>query len=103
MRLKEIEARLAQIKQELTTRAAELTAAEIDALEKEVEELQEERAALQEAAERRRALLAKIAAGEPIGDEGGDDSGAQPTLLRALQGQAENRRRRKNQRTNTTR
>lgn len=34
MRLKEIEARLAQIKQELTTRAAELTAAEIEALEK---------------------------------------------------------------------
>lgn len=34
-RLKEIEARLAQIKGELTTRAAELTEAEIAALETE--------------------------------------------------------------------
>ena len=85
MRLKEIEARLAQIKQELTTRAAELTAAEIEALEKEVEALQEERAALQAAAERRSALLARIAAGEPVGDEG-EGSGTQPTLLRSFAG-----------------
>jgi len=85
MRLKEIEARLAQIKQELTTRAAELAAAEIEALEKEVEALQEERAALQAAAERRSALLARIAAGEPVGDEG-EGGGTQPTLLRSFAG-----------------
>ena len=36
MRLKEIEARLAQIRNELNTRAAELTAEEITALETEV-------------------------------------------------------------------
>lgn len=102
MRLKEIEARLAQIKQELTTRAAELTAAEIEALEKEVEALQEERAALQAAAERRSALLARIAAGEPVGDEG-EGSGTQPTLLRSFAGQEAHSRRRKSQRTDTTR
>lgn len=71
-RLKEIEARLAQIKGELTTRAAELTEAEIAALEKEVAELQEERAALQAAAEKRKALLEKIANGEPVEGDGGE-------------------------------
>lgn len=83
-RLKEIEARLAQIKQELTTRAAELKEEEITALETEVTDLQEERAALQQAAEKRKALLARIAAGEPVGDEG--DGGTQSTLLRSFAG-----------------
>lgn len=72
MRLKEIEERLAQIKQELTTRAAELTEEEITALETEVTTLQEERAGLQAAAEKRKALLAKIANGEPVEGDGGD-------------------------------
>ena len=71
-RLKEIEARLAQIKGELTTRAAELTEAEIAALETEVTALQEERAALQAAAEKRKALLKKIANGEPVEGDGGE-------------------------------
>lgn len=82
-RLKEIEARLAQIKGELTTRAAELTEAEIAALETEVTALQEERAALQAAAEKRKALLEKIANGEPVEGDGGV---AQPTLLRSFSG-----------------
>ena len=71
-RLKEIEARLAQIKGELTTREAELTEAEITALETEVTALQEERAALQAAAEKRKALLEKIANGEPVEGDGGE-------------------------------
>ncbi|MCM1219300.1 MAG: phage major capsid protein [Lachnospiraceae bacterium] len=78
-RLKEIEARLAQIKGELTTRAAELTEAEITALETEVTALQEERAALQAAAEKRKALLEKIASGEPVEGDGGE---AAPVVLR---------------------
>lgn len=78
-RLKEIEARLFQIKSELTTRAAELTEAEIAALETEVTALQEERAALQAAAEKRKALLEKIANGEPVE---GDDGEAAPVVLR---------------------
>ena len=68
MRLKEIEARLAQIRNELNTRAAELTAEEITALETEVTDLQEERTQIVEQAERRNKLLARIAAGEPIDD-----------------------------------
>lgn len=79
MRLKEIEARLAQIKNELSTRAAELTEAEITELEKEVAALQEERAALQAAAEKRTALLEKIANGESVEGEEGD---ASPVVLR---------------------
>ena len=43
MRLKEIEARLAEIKEELNTRAAELTDEEITKLETEVTDLQVER------------------------------------------------------------
>lgn len=78
-RLKEIEARLFQIKSELTTRAAELTEAEITALETEVTALQEERAALQAAAEKRKALLEKIANGEPVEGDGGE---AAPVVLR---------------------
>lgn len=78
-RLKEIEARLAQIKGELTTRAAELTEAEITALETEVTALQEERAALQAAAEKRKALLEKIANGEAVEGDGGE---AAPVVLR---------------------
>ena len=69
MRLKEIEERLAQIKAELTTRAAELKEEEITALEKEVTALQEERAAITAAAEKRSALLARIAAGERLSVE----------------------------------
>lgn len=53
MRLKEIEARLAEIKEELNTRAAELTDEEITKLETEVTDLQEERTALLAAAENR--------------------------------------------------
>lgn len=83
MRLKEIEARLAQIKQELTTRAAELKEDEITALEEEVTALQEERAAIVAAAEKRTALLARIANGEPVGDDG---DGAEPTVLRNFRG-----------------
>ena len=64
MRLKEIEARLAQIRNELNTRAAELTAEEITALETEVTDLQEERTRILEQAERRNNLLARIAARE---------------------------------------
>ena len=81
-RLKEIEARLAQIKGELTTRAAELTEAEITALEIEVTALQEERAALQAAAEKRKALLEKIANGEPVEGDGGEAAPA--TVLRSF-------------------
>lgn len=83
MRLKEIEARLAQIKQELTTRAAELKEDEITALETEVAALQEERAAIVAAAEKRTALLARIANGEPVGDDG---DGAEPNVLRNFKG-----------------
>lgn len=83
MRLKEIEARLAQIKQELTTRAAELKEDEITALEAEVTALQEERAAIVAATEKRTALLARIANGEPVGDDG---DGAEPTVLRNFKG-----------------
>ena len=43
MRLKEIEARLAEIKEELNTRAAELTDEEITKLETEVTDLQQTR------------------------------------------------------------
>ena len=88
MRLKEIEARLAQIKGELTTRAAELKDEEIAALESEVTALQEERAAIIAAAERRTSLLARIAAGENVGDEGGDGNGTAPTVLRNFAGAA---------------
>lgn len=83
MRLKEIEARLAQIKQELTTRAAELKEDEITALETEVTALQEERAAIVAAAEKRTELLARIANGEPVGDDG---DGAEPNVLRNFKG-----------------
>ena len=62
MRLKEIEARLAEIKEELNTRAAELTDEEITKLETEVTDLQEERTALLAAAEKRKKLLERIAA-----------------------------------------
>lgn len=87
-RLKEIEMRLAQIRGELTTRAAELKDEEIAALESEVTALQEERAAIIAAAERRNSLLARIAAGETVGDEAGDGNGAAPTLLRNFAGAA---------------
>ena len=72
MRLKEIEARLAEIKEELNTRAAELTDEEITKLETEVTDLQEERTALLAAAEKRKKLLERIAAGEPTGGAGAD-------------------------------
>lgn len=70
MRLKEIEKRLGEIRQELTTRAAELKEDEITALEKEVTALQEERAAITAQAEKRNALLARIAEGDTA--DGGD-------------------------------
>lgn len=85
MRLKEIEARLAQIRTDLTTRGAELSEAEITALEGEVNELQEERKSLLDAAEKRKNLLARIAAGEPIDPEG-NGAGAAATLLRSFAG-----------------
>ena len=87
MRLKEIEARLAQIRNELNTRAAELTAEEITALETEVTDLQEERTQIVEQAERRNKLLARIAAGEPI-DDGQGGEGTTPTVLRNFSGAA---------------
>ena len=77
MRLKEIEERLAAIKNELTTRAAELKEEEITALENEVTALQEERAAIKAAAEKRSALLARIAAGESVGDGRDRNSGSE--------------------------
>lgn len=87
MRLKEIEARLAQIRNELNTRAAELTAEEITALETEVTDLQEERTQILEQAERRNNLLARIAAGESI-DDGQGGEGAAPRVLRNFSGAA---------------
>lgn len=60
MRLKEIEARLAEIKEELNTRAAELTDEEITKLETEVTDLQEERTALLAAAEKRKSCLKEL-------------------------------------------
>lgn len=86
MRLKEIEERLAQIKAELTTRAAELKEEEITALEKEVTALQEERAAITAAAEKRSALLARIAAGENVDDGNGGEG--QQRVLRNFKGAA---------------
>lgn len=83
--LKEIEARLAQIKNELNTRAAELTDEEITQLETEVDELQEQRTKLLDAAEKRKKLLGKIAAGEPVDDGDGGD-GTAPTVLRNFKG-----------------
>ena len=81
MRVKEIEAGLAEIKEELNTRAAELTDEEITKLETEVTDLQEERTALLAAAEKRKKLLERIAAGEPTGGAGADT-----TLLRNFKG-----------------
>ena len=95
MRLKEIEARLAEIKEELNTRAAELTDEEITKLETEVTDLQEERTALLAAAEKRKKLLERIAAGEPTGGAGADT-----TLLRNFKGAGAQEQ--ENQRTNTT-
>lgn len=86
MKLKEIEERLAQIKAELTTRAAELKEEEITALEKEVTALQEERAAITAAAEKRSALLARIAAGENVDDGNGGEG--QQRVLRNFKGAA---------------
>lgn len=86
MRLKEIEERLAQIKAELTTRAAELKEEEITALE-EVTALQEERAAITAAAEKRSALLTRIAAGENVDDGNGGEG--QQRVLRNFKGAAE--------------
>lgn len=92
MRLKEIEERLAAIKNELTTRAAELKEEEITALENEVTTLQEERAAIKAAAEKRSALLARIAAGESVGDGEGDGSGQQRVLrnFKGVAGEGDN-------------
>lgn len=80
MNLKEIEARLSQIRNELNTRGAELTEAEITAFETEVNELQEKRQALLDSAEKRKKLLERIAAGEPVEGEGGEET--TPVVLR---------------------
>ena len=64
MNLKEIEARIAEIKNELETRGAELSVEESNKLVDEAEQLNEQRKALVEAAEKRNAALANIAAGE---------------------------------------
>lgn len=84
MRLKEIEKRLGEIRQELTTRAAELKEDEITALEKEVTALQEERAAITAQAEKRNALLARIAEGDTA--DGGD--GIEQRTIRNFAGAA---------------
>lgn len=84
-RLKEILERLAQIRGELTARAAELKEEEIKALEDEVAGLQQERDAIMATAERRKALLARIAAGEPVGDDS-DGSVAVPRVIRSFAG-----------------
>lgn len=84
--LKEIEERLSQIRNELNTRAAQLTDAEITTLETEVTELTEQRAALIETAEKRKKLLERIAAGEPIDGADGSGEGAAPTVLRNFRG-----------------
>lgn len=63
MRLKEIEARLAQIKNEIETRGAELTVDELTKLENETKELTEERTKLIAEAEQRSNLLSNIASG----------------------------------------
>lgn len=63
MRLKEIEARIAEIKKELETRGAELTVEQSNALVTEAEQLTEERKQLVEAAEKRNATLAGLADG----------------------------------------
>ncbi|WP_099468331.1 phage major capsid protein [Konateibacter massiliensis] len=84
--LKEIEERLSQIRNELNTRAAQLTDAEITTLETEVTELTEQRAALIETAEKRKKLLERIAAGEPIDGADGSGEGAAPTVLRNFKG-----------------
>lgn len=84
-RLKEIEERLTQIRGELTTRAAELKEEEITALENEVTALQEERTAIIAAAEKRKALLEKIASNEPVGD-----AGETHTVLRNFKAAGEN-------------
>lgn len=84
--LKEIEERLSQIRNELNTRAAQLTDTEITALETEVTELTEQRAALIETAEKRKKLLERIAAGEPIDGADGSGEGAAPTVLRNFKG-----------------
>ena len=64
MNLKEIEARIAEIKNELETRGAELSVEESNKLVDEAEQLNEQRKALVDAAEKRNAALANIAAGE---------------------------------------
>lgn len=85
MRLKEIEARIAEIKTELETRGAELTVEQSNALVDEAEKLTEERKQLVEAAEKRNAALAGLASGaQPAkvvrtfaaadGEEGDDDA-----------------------------
>ncbi len=88
MRLKEIETRLGQIREELNERKEELKDEEITELENEVKALQEEREAIIAAAERRSALLARIAAGETVGGEAGDGNGAVPMVLRNFAGAA---------------
>lgn len=71
MRLKEIEARLAEIKGEIETRGAGLNAEQLKALEDEVKALQEERAALIEAQEKRTALLESLANNGVAADDNG--------------------------------
>ena len=66
MRIKEIEARLADIRKEIETRGADMSAVEIDALEQETSQLTEERAGLIAAAEKRNGILENIAKGAGI-------------------------------------
>ncbi|MEE0681464.1 MAG: phage major capsid protein [Candidatus Gastranaerophilaceae bacterium] len=66
MRIKEIEARLAEIKREIETRGKEINAEELDILEKETKDLTEERAGLIAAAEKRNGILNNIANGAGI-------------------------------------
>ena len=75
-RLREIEARLAEIRGEIETRGAELNAEQLTALENEVNMLQEERNALIEAQERRTALLSSLANSNTVDDGNGNVSTA---------------------------
>lgn len=81
MRIKEIEARLAEIKREIETRGKEINAEELDILEKETKDLTEERAGLIAAAEKRNGILNNIANGAGITVRNFQQEKRKPTIL----------------------